>query len=281
MTEWHLDGVTAQRYAAGAGGQVFAASVEAHLIACAGCRELLVRQVDRLRLDAIWDRVVERVDTPQPGLVVRLLCRLGLRPDTARLLSATPSLSRSWLLAVVATLAFALIAAGSGPRGTLLFLTLAPMLPVAGIAVAYGPGVDPIHEISAAAPYSGLRLLLLRSAAVVVTTTVLAGIAGLLLPDAGWIGAAWLLPALALTMLTIVLSVRFALVHAAVGVGVTWVVAVIAAQAAAGGPTALAGGQYAAFGTTSQLACSALMITSIVVLASQRRRYAGVLGRTS
>jgi hypothetical protein len=281
MTGWHLDGGTARRYASGAATQVFAASAEAHLSVCAGCRRLLVPLVDPSRLDSIWEQVAERVDTPRRGPVERLLRRIGLRPDTARLLSATPSLSGSWLLAVAATLAFAVIAAGAGPRGTMLFLTLAPMLPVAGVAVAYGRAVDPIHEIGAAAPYSSLRLLLLRSAAVVATTTVLAAAAGLLLPASGWTGAAWLLPALALTALTLVLSVRFALVHAAAGLATTWVVVVVGTQAGAGGRAALAAGRYAAFGATGQLVCLVLMVVSIAVLAARRRRYAVVLGRAS
>jgi hypothetical protein len=281
MTGWHLDGETARRYASGATGQVFAASAEAHLAVCPGCRALLVPLVDRPRLDAIWNEVAERVDAPQPGPMERLLRRLGVRPDTARLLSATPSLSGSWLMAVAATLAFAVVAAGAGPRGTLLFLTLAPMLPVAGVAVAYGRGVDPVYEIGAAAPYSGFRLLLLRSAAVVATTTVLAGGAGLLLPVTGWIGAAWMLPALALTTLTLVLSVRFALLHAATGVAATWIVAVAATQSEAGGRAALADGRYAAFGTTGQLVCLILAVASIAVLALRHRRYVVVFGRTS
>ena len=280
MTTWHLDVDTAQRYASGTVGQVFAASAEAHLVTCAECRKLLVPSVDPGRLDAIWDQVVERVDAPRPGPVERLLRWFGVRPDTARLLSATPSLTGSWLLAVAGTLGFAVLAAGAGPRGTLLFLTLAPMLPVAGVAVAYGRGVDPVHEIATAAPYPGFRLLLLRATAVLAATTVLAGAAGLLLPAAGWTEAAWLLPAFALTTLTLVLSVRVALLHAAVGVAAGWLVAVVGTQVEAGGRAALAHGRYAAFGTTGQLICLALAVVSIAVLALGRRRYTIVFGRT-
>lgn len=281
MTAWHLDRETAQRYASGAADPVFAASVEAHLAACADCRALLVPHVDRSRLGAIWAEVGERVDAPRQGLVERFLCAIGVRPEPARLLSATPSLSGSWLLAVAATLAFAAFAAAAGVRGNLLFLTLAPMLPVAGVAVAYGHRVDPVHEIAVAAPYSGFRLLLLRSVAVVVTTIVPAGLAALLLPVAGWTAAAWLIPALALTSLTLALSARLDLLQAASAVAVLWVAAVIGTQAEAGGRAALADGRYAAFGATGQLICLTLAIASIAVLASRHRRYAVVLGRTS
>jgi hypothetical protein len=61
---------------------------------------------------------------------------------------------------------FAVLAAqvGSGPDASLAFLTVAPLLPLAGIAMAYGPGIDPTYEIGLAAPMRSLRLLL-RAAA--------------------------------------------------------------------------------------------------------------------
>lgn len=281
MTTWHLDSETAHRYATGAAGPVFSASAEAHLSACADCRALLVPLVDGHRLNAGWDHIVERVDAPSPGPVEWLLHRLGVQEHTARLIAATPSLRVSWLLAVAAALTFALIAADSGARGMLLFLTLAPMLPVAGVAVAYGPEFDPMYEIGAAAPYSGFRLVLLRSAAVATTTALLTGVAGLLLPGSSWTGAAWLLPALALSALTLALSVRVTPIHAAVGVGTAWVVAVLVAQGDAGGRAALLAGQYAAFGLTGQLVCLAVAATSIAVLVARRHRYVIVFGRTS
>ena len=84
--------------------------------------------------------------------------------DTARLLAATPSLSASWLGSVAAAAFLAALAADSSPRALFAFLTVAPMLPVAGVAAAYGRDADPAHEIAVASPYSMLRLLLLRSA---------------------------------------------------------------------------------------------------------------------
>ena len=281
MTTWHLDRETAQRYAIGAAGPVVSASVEAHLTACSDCRALLVPLVDGSRLRAVWADVEERVDTPVPGVVERLLCVIGVGADTARLLAATPSLRGSWLLAIAAALAFAVLASQSGPRGILILLMLAPMLPVAGVAVAYGRGVDPIYEIGAAAPYSGFRLVLLRTAAVVATTALLSGTAGWLLPGSGWTGAAWLLPAFALTALTLALSVRVALIRAGAVVGVVWVVAVVLAQAEAGGRLALAAGHYAAFGAAGQLVCLAIAGMSIAVLVIGRQHYLIAIERTS
>ena len=47
-----------------------------------------------------------------------------------------------------------------------MFLVVAPLGPLAGVAVAFAGGLDPTREIGLAAPYSGLRLLLIRTAAV-------------------------------------------------------------------------------------------------------------------
>jgi hypothetical protein len=281
MTGWHLDGGTARRYASGAATQVFAASAEAHLSVCAGCRRLLVPLVDPSRLDSIWGtgRGAGGHAKAWPGGATTT----PYRPPPGHCPPAVghPVAERFMAAGRRRDARLCGYRSRRGPAWAMLFLTLAPMLPVAGVAVAYGRAVDPIHEIGAAAPYSSLRLLLLRSAAVVATTTVLAAAAGLLLPASGWTGAAWLLPALALTALTLVLSVRFALVHAAAGLATTWVVVVVGTQAGAGGRAALAAGRYAAFGATGQLVCLVLMVVSIAVLAARRRRYAVVLGRAS
>lgn len=281
MTDWHLDDESARRYADGTAGQPFAASAEAHLAICADCRRLLIPLVEGGRVAAIWDAVAERVDAPRPGPVERALRRFGVSTHAARLLAATTSLRASWLLAVAAALTFAVLAAGAGPRGTLLFLTLAPVLPVAGVAVAYGRDVDPIHEIAAAAPYSGFRLLLLRAAAVVATTMVFSAIGGLLLPVGVTTAAAWLLPALALTTMTLALSAHVPLSHAAAAVIAGWVIAVLGVQREAGGRAALADGDYAAFGVVGQLICLVVVLVSATFLTLGHRRYTVVLGRTS
>ena len=79
-------------------------------------------------------------------------------------------------------------------RGLALFLVVAPLIPVAGVAAAFGPGLDPTWEITVAAPGGGFRLLLLRAAAVFATTFAMASVASLALPgllvDGGRLGPA-------------------------------------------------------------------------------------------
>jgi hypothetical protein len=199
---WHADATTLARYAGGAVDAVTAGSVEAHLTGCAECREALAPYADGARLDATWAGVVDRLDRPRATAAERALRALGVRDDRARLLAATPSLRTSWLLSVLLVVTFAMVAGWAEGDG-LVFLLVAPLLPVAGVAAAYGPGVDAAYEVGVAAPFGGVRLLLLRSLAVLTFSVAVCGAAGLAVPG---LGAAWLLPALALSAATLALT---------------------------------------------------------------------------
>jgi hypothetical protein len=226
-TAWHLDAALADAYAGGRVGEAAASSVEAHVIACASCQALLTPRVDPLRLDRIWGEVTERVQSPEPTLLERLLHRLRLDEGTARLVAATPSLRAGWFTGVVVVLALAVAVSHTGAHGVALFLALAPVLPMLGVALAFGPATDPVHEISAAAPYSAVRLLAARGLVVVSSTVLLAGLAALLLPGGVWLAAAWLLPALALTVTTVLLAARLDPLRVAVGLTLGWVALVL------------------------------------------------------
>lgn len=273
MTEWHLDETTIARYARGRVPLSVGASVESHLVVCDRCRALLAPAVDTGRLESLWDGVLDRVEAPRPAPVERLLRLLGLPEGAARLLAATPALRGSWLLAMAGALLFAAtatIATGRGTPGTLLFLAVAPVLPVAGVAAAFHRGADPTYEIGLAAPYPQFRLLLLRSAAVTAVTCGTASIAGLLLPTRSLTAAAWLLPALALTSLTLVVARRMDVGYAAAAVGGAWLLAVVATRAG--------GMALTVFGVAGQLVCVAVLAVSLVVLVADRDRYASALG---
>lgn len=223
-TPWHLDPELAERYADGALGSVLIASVEQHLLACADCRALLAPHVDTPRLDAVWADVLERVEQPPQTLLERALCHGGVGEPTARLVAATPSLRGAWVAAMTVLLGLALVAAYVDPHGVAVYLALTPLLPMVGVALAYGPAADPAFEIAAATPYSQLRLLALRTAFVLTTTLVPAAVAGLLLPGSPLLAVAWLVPGLALTVGTVALSTRVAPHVAAVGLAALWLV---------------------------------------------------------
>ncbi|HVE62414.1 MAG TPA: hypothetical protein VNB94_01240 [Mycobacteriales bacterium] len=228
---WHLDSALVRRYVDAATDAVTAASVEAHLLRCAECRRSIaagtVDSASVARRSAIWTDVVDRLDAPRVGLLERVLRRIGVRDGDARLLAATPSLQLSWLASLLLALGFAVAAARGRDTAGALFLLVAPLLPVAGVAAAYGADVDPAYELSMAAPYRATRLLLLRSVSVLVASLGLAGAAALALPASGWSQAAWLLPALGLSVTTLALSTRLSPALAAAGVSLTWVSVVV------------------------------------------------------
>lgn len=271
---WHLEDDALARYASGRVSAAVAASAEAHLTTCDTCRTRLAPAVPAPRLAAIWDEVDDRVDALSLPWFERALVRLGMGEDTARLLAATPSLTVPWLGAVALSAAFAAVAADVSARGLFAFLTLAPMLPVAGVAAAYGREADPAHEIAVASPYSMLRLLLLRSLTVVAATIALTGLAGLLLADHGWTAAGWLLPAAALTSATLLLSTRLAPVWAGAGVLGAWVAGVGVAWQSTGS-------RLAAFGEAGQLVALTVAVVSVVLLAAQRHSFAFESRRTA
>ena len=222
---WHADRALLSGYARGDIEETAAMSLENHVLGCSRCRTALGRFAERERLQRGKEAVVDSINSPRRGPFEALLVRAGITDTTARLVAATPSLRVSWFAAVTVALGFAVVAANQSHSGLLIFLVVAPLLPVIGVAAAFGPGVDPTYEIGLAAPLSSLRLLLLRGGAVLTATIALAGIAGLALPGSEWT-AAWLLPALGLTLGSVALSSVIPPLHAARWVGLIWVVAV-------------------------------------------------------
>ncbi|MFG6200032.1 zf-HC2 domain-containing protein [Nonomuraea sp. JJY05] len=220
MSSWHIPDDLRERYLEGRLEAALAMSVDAHLGRCAACRAAV--PYDKDWLAASWARLEAELITPRPSLSERFLRHGGVPDHLARLLSATPTLSRTWLAAVVAVLAFAVVAAREQAELLPAFLIVAPVLPLAGIALAYGPRVDPAHELVAATPLSGPRLLLTRATAVLAVSVVLAGLASPLLPAPPGLAAAWLLPALAAASGCLALSSRLPVPIAALAVGGAW-----------------------------------------------------------
>lgn len=238
-------------------------SADTHLAACAECRGLLADVSDPVALDAGWERLDAELDAPRPGWLESLLTRAGIADHTARLLAATPVLRRSWLAAVVFLL-LTTVGAVHTTESPTLFLALAPLLPLAGVALSYGPALDPTYEMTVVAPTHGFRLLMIRTLAVLVAGLGLNGLATLALPGYGLRALAWLLPALALTATGLALTPRLGPVLAPSLVGGAWVAVLLAAQAAqqtAADPLApfTAAGQGVA-GTVAALAAGLLFL---------------------
>ena len=227
---WHADDALLARYVLGDAGLAQGASVEAHLTSCADCRARIAAHVPERPLELVWERIRDEAEAPPSTAVQRLLVRLGLPEPDALLVAAAPSLRSSWLLGLAVTLTFvALAAAYGGARGLTLFLLVAPLVPVAGVAVAYGPDVDPAYEASRATPYPMFRLMLLRTAAVLVTCLPLVLAAAMLVPGRGAETVAWLLPALAFSAVVLAASTWCRPAVAGTGLALAWACAVVTA----------------------------------------------------
>jgi hypothetical protein len=256
---WHADPEVVARYASGELDQAGAYSLEAHLLACGECRALLSPLTDRRTIEGVWMDIEEAVDAPRSGPIERVLLRLGLPDHVARLLAATPSLRLSWLGAVAVALVFAVVAAHGDHVGLVVFLAVAPLIPVAGVAAAFGPGIDPTYEIGVASPLRSFRLLLIRSTAVLVASLGLIGLAALALPTLDWTAVAWLLPAFALTLVTLAVSTLIEPIPSAIAVALGWIVSVAVVGH-------LSGDGVAAFHATGQVLCLALIAVAGLIL---------------
>ncbi len=259
---WHADQTMLGRYVSGDLGDASVLSIEAHLASCLQCRGALPSLVDSVRLDRVWVGVRDVVLAPRRRGIERVLTRLGVREDTARLLVVTPSLQLSWLASMFASLAFAVVASRMFGGQNLPFLVVAPVVPVVGVAWSFGGTRDPVREIGRTTATGGLRLTLIRSVSVVATSIVVTALLSIGLPRAGWAAAAWLLPALALTMLTLaVATAGVATEWAGAGVCAAWLIALLAASGS---------DPLAAFGPRGQSVVGVLLAMSTAVLMIRR-----------
>lgn len=267
---WHVEPKTLEAYAHNEIGDAPAYSVEAHLLSCEVCRMRIAALVDPVLLEAMWTEIDDIVAGPHPRVVERLLLRLGAKDHVARLVAATPSLSLSWLAAVALTLAFAVVSAHTNPHGFLLFLIMAPLLPLAGVAVAYGPGVDPAYEIGLAAPIRAFRLLLIRASAVLTSSSSIAFVAALALPQRNWAVVAWLLPSLGLTVTSLALSTVTHPLRAAAAVAGLWIAgSLVALMYSANTPATPA----ELFGGSLQVVVLIVTLTSTALLYERRESF--------
>jgi hypothetical protein len=154
----------------------------------------------------------------------------GLRESDGVLLAAARSLDGAWLLATLAIVVFAALAAiPSAAGGRALYLLVAPLVPVAGVVMAFATD-DPLAELTGATPYSKARLALLRTLAVVITGVPFAVAVGAVVPGIAWLAFAWLLPALTLTLVTLVGMTWWRAEPLGTGVALVWVAVIAVAR---------------------------------------------------
>jgi hypothetical protein len=173
----------------------------------------------------------------RPGLVERAAGRLLRSPGLARALVTTPSLLLPWLIASAVVL-------GAGAAATLgtgrpLVALLAPAVAAAGIAYAYGPGIDPAWELSRSMAVSDRMVLLVRALGVFAVDAALGLAASAASGTAVGITFGWLVPMTAACALALAAATVARSANAGVAAGLAgWTIMVLSSQVADGQFTA-------------------------------------------
>ena len=189
MTEWHADVGLLERWAQGQAAMPEATSLEQHLLGCPECRALVHACVSASRPrtvpdpEAVWSRLRDEIEVSRPTAVERVFRRAGLSPNDARLIAEAPMFRAEWASALLAVLIFSTFAAFLGQsRGMWLFLAVAPLVPGTAVALCYDPRIEPALEHELTTPYSTMRLVLLRTLAVLAGGLPVLLVLGLLVP---------------------------------------------------------------------------------------------------
>jgi hypothetical protein len=188
-------------------------------------------------LSRAWLGVAAQVWRRHPGPLERLTGRLLSSPGLARALVVTPSLLLGWVVASAAVLA-AGMAATLG-TGTPWVALLAPAVAGAGIAYAYGPGIDPAWELSCSMAVSERVVLLVRALAVFTLNAGLGVVASAASGVAAAVTFGWLVPMTAVSALALAVATIARSANAGVVAGLgAWVITIMAARVATGQLTA-------------------------------------------
>lgn len=223
--------------------------------------------VDQRRIDDNWRAITFELDAPKPARLERIGGFLHVPAHVVRVIAATPALQRSWYVSILAVVLIGLGIADPADEASLFgLLLLAPMLPVLGVALAYGTAADPSHEMQVATPMHGLRLIAIRAMTVLVVSIAMVTMLSLLGEATRPVAAAWLLPAIAATTATLALMTLRPPRQAAVIVALTWFAAVVIARSIADDP-------LAAFRAAGQVASLVVALAALAVTVARRARF--------
>ena len=213
--EWHIDADDLAGYVAGTSRSTARSSIEAHLVTCESCRSALTDHVagreyagtvtagpttdDVVTDDRMWSAIVDRVDGGN-----RVLAR------SSRLLHvsvSSPPLALATTLLAGLLIVFVCLARADAPRfATTVLVALGPLVPLIGAGLAFGRHVDPAGAMATSAPLAASRVAATRA----LVVTIVACAVGLMVSPLTTLGPAdslvWLLPALAVTAVTVAIS---------------------------------------------------------------------------
>jgi hypothetical protein len=133
------------------------------------------------------------------------------------------------------------------------------------VAAGYDPWLDPALEPELVTPYPALRLVLLRTVAVLALALPAVLLSGLVVP--GETAFAWLLPAVGFVAVVLAASTWVSPLRAAIAVSLAWLAAVWLLAARSGSPESVLRGP-------AQAGFLALAAASFSVFLVRRRRLA-------
>lgn len=220
------------------------------------------------RLDHNWRVIDFELRRPDLSRSERFLRRLGLPSHVTRVAAATPALRRRWLIAM-AVAVFIGLAAGdpATPRASLyVWLVLAPLVPVLGVSLAFGPEADPAYDVAVSTPMRGLRLMAVRTAVVLAVSMPVLAVGSLLSPVVSLIAFAWFVPSLALSLASLALMTVTSPNRAATAAAAAWILGTIIVRRVADDP-------LTAFGPVAQLVCAVIAVCGLVVLLARRSSF--------
>jgi hypothetical protein len=191
-------------------------------------------------LGRVWLGVAAQVWRRQPGWLELAAGRLLRSPGLARALVTTPSLLIGWITATAVVLVAGILATLG--TGTPYVALVAPAVAAAGIAYAYGPGIDPAWELSCSMAVSDRMVLLTRALAVFGLNAALGLVASVASAASGTAAAVtfgWLVPMTAVCALALAAATLARSANVGVAAGLAgWAITILAAQAANGRFTA-------------------------------------------
>jgi hypothetical protein len=184
-------------------------------------------------LHRVWLGVAAVVWRRRPGVVERLAGRALHSPGLARALVTTPSLLLGWVIASAVVLAAGMFATlGTGTPFVALF---APAVAAAGIAYAYGPGIDPAWELSQSMAVSERIVLLVRVLVVFALNAALGLTASAASGTAASVTFGWLIPMTAVSGLALASATVTRSANAGVATGLAaWAITLLSVQSASG-----------------------------------------------
>jgi hypothetical protein len=169
----------------------------------------------------------------RPGPLERAAGRLLRSPGLARALVTTPSLLLPWLISSAVILAVG--AGATVGTGRPWVALLAPAVAAAGIAYAYGPGIDPAWELSRSMAVSDRLVLLVRALAVFALDAGLGVAASAASGTAAGITFGWLVPMTAVCALALAVATVSRSANAGVAAGLgSWALLIVSEQAVTG-----------------------------------------------